>query len=66
MTKLTDAYFTNWDMSQVTNMGGMFLNDQQLAHLRLGSKFKFLTSTSTGPSLAEPSTETPILEGKTT
>lgn len=59
MTKLTDAYFTNWDTSHVTNMGGMFLNDQQLAHLRLGPKFKFLTSTSTGPSLAEPSTETP-------
>ncbi|WP_284185712.1 BspA family leucine-rich repeat surface protein [Latilactobacillus sakei] len=59
MTKLTDAYFTNWDTSQVTNMGGMFLNDQQLAHLRLGPKFKFLTSASTGPSLAEPSTETP-------
>ncbi|MSE24043.1 BspA family leucine-rich repeat surface protein [Lactobacillus curvatus] len=59
MTKLTDAYFTNWDTRQVTNMAGMFLNDQQLAHLRLGPKFKFLTSTSTGPSLAEPSTETP-------
>ena len=49
----------DWDTSQVTNMGGMFLNDQQLAHLRLGPKFKFLTSASTGPSLAEPSTETP-------
>lgn len=59
MKKLTAAYFTNWDTSQVTNMAGMFLNDQQLAHLRLGPKFKFLTSTSTGPSLAEPSTEAP-------